>query len=425
MCLEAFTRHRTELEQLFFAAQKFPYKPRVLRFSSLATGLGINPTEATSIFSTAKSNIHKNLIWLCVIPWGSINVAGGASRNSDPTDATLKLKSKLTTRKIIVMLEAFQMRVIQALQTKNLLASKKKVHYTKKNAWGSVIHPRNPKTEDCFTPQPKSNSQQILLDYSASYLLVCTPQLTQLWSVSMGQLLASLKLPNNSLKWANHPDDERTLLCFGFSDIKKFNWANLHEKSSLGFGRVLADKELLQNQPALFRLGSTDWPLGPDEFTTFVDKSFATPDRSLILARTSRASDHRGRRKQFMTFRATDLRGDNVSNVNTASALPEHILSRIEIALGFLDSRCIKGFWESSSRNQDATVLAFLDKDMWGPHASQTFDTCLAVDDLDIKGRGVMIDTSVSPGIHQVSSEYEIKQVVTREWQRSRKLLLT
>lgn len=221
----------------------------------------------------------------------------------------------------------------------------------------------------------KDSVQQILLDHSGSHLLICTPQLAQLWSVGMKTLLANLTLPNSSVKWANHPDDKKILLCFGFFDIRMFHWADFHEMTSLRLDRTLVDKEVSESQPALFRLGSTDWPLGPDEFETFVDKSLTTPDRSIMLVQTSRASDHRRRRKQFMTFRKTDLTGDNVSSIITANPLPEHILSRIEIALGFVDSRRIKGFWDFSSTDQDAAVLVFLDKDFWVCTGLLTNDT--------------------------------------------------
>lgn len=232
---------------------------------------------------------------------------------------------------------------------------------------GSVtVKTTAPMEQALLQASTKGNIQQILLDQSAGRLLISTPQLVQLWSVNEKKLLISippaiLTPVYGSMQWACHPEDDRMLVCFGFSNVQIFSWDNLHVVTSLDCDRTLVDTEVSQSQPTLFRSDSTAWPSSPDEFQTFVDKTFATPDKSMILVQTSRASDHRRRRKQFMTLTTTDLATDNTTSTITATPLPEHILGRIEIVLGFLDSRKIRGFWEVST----APVLAFLDKDFW------------------------------------------------------------
>ena len=234
------------------------------------------------------------------------------------------------------------------------------------------ISSTRPREKVIFQTSAKGSIHQILLSPTSSYLLVYTSQSAQVWSVSSKKLVATCVLQSSSLRWANDPYAENNLLCFGFMEVRIFNWNDFREAGLLQIDRSLIDVESPESNPGLFRKPSEIGPLRSDEFETLVDRTFVTPDKSLMLIETSRASDYRRRRKQFMIIKTFEFKSDGGEDTISISPLPQEILTRIEMPLGFLDSDSIKTFWSFSSRSASdptnspgAAVLAFLDKDFW------------------------------------------------------------
>ncbi|KFY14348.1 hypothetical protein V492_02683 [Pseudogymnoascus sp. VKM F-4246] len=214
---------------------------------------------------------------------------------------------------------------------------------------------------------------QILLSFSSEQLLVSTSQCARIWSVSSKNMIATWDLPDSSVRWTNHPNLPNILLCFSCQNVRIFNWNDFEEIKSLKINRSLLDIDSPELELASLQLQSPTWPLGLNEFDCLVDRTFVAPDGSIMLLETSRASDHHRRQKQFMIIKTSELKSeDKTENTITASPLPEEILARIEMPLGFLDSDSIKTFWAFSSRSTrdpanspSAAVLAFLDKEFW------------------------------------------------------------
>ncbi|KAI7777971.1 hypothetical protein LA080_002883 [Diaporthe eres] len=223
-----------------------------------------------------------------------------------------------------------------------------------------------PKARTIFQTSTHDGIQQILLSPSASHLLVYTRQSTQLWSLSTRTVVATVPRPNRFIRWADHTQDD-LLLCFGFSDVRIFRWTDLEEVKTLSMNRTLIEDQQTSHgdRPGPFRLDSIDWALGADDIDNSVDKTFLTPDGSILLLQTSQVCDHHRRRKQFMVLRMSALSADNPAQDITASPLPDHIRARIEIPLGFLGSHGVKGVGVLSPSHPEAAVLAFLDKDFW------------------------------------------------------------
>jgi WD40 repeat protein len=243
-----------------------------------------------------------------------------------------------------------------------------------------------PRDRVLFQTSAQGSIYQILLSPKSNYLLVHTSQSAQIWSMSSKKLVAICVLQNCSMRWANDPHAEDILLCFGFVDVRIFNWSNFKEVRSLQIHRGLIDVVSQGLAPQLFRKPSENGPLSPEEFETLVDKTFVTPDRSIMLIETSRASDHCRRKKQFMIIRTFELLSNGSENIITPSPLSDEILTRIEMPLGFLDGDSIKTFWSFSSRSASdptsspgAAVLAFLNKDFW---------VCTGL--LNVGGTGIM-----------------------------------
>jgi hypothetical protein len=229
-----------------------------------------------------------------------------------------------------------------------------------------------PRERVLFQTSAQGSIYQILLSSKSKHLLVYTSQSAQIWSMSSKKLVAICVLQNNPMRWANDPHAEDILLSFGFIDVRIFNWNNFEEVGSLQINRELIDLESQELAPRLFRKPSENGPLSPEEFETLVDKTFVTPDQSIILIQTSQGSNHRRRQKQFMIMKTFEFLSDDSQNIITPSPLPDEILTRIEMPLGFLDGDSIKTFWSFSSRSASdptsspgAAVLAFLDKDFW------------------------------------------------------------
>lgn len=224
-----------------------------------------------------------------------------------------------------------------------------------------------PKARTIFQTSTHDGIQQILLNPSASHLLVYTRQSAQLWCVSTKQVVATVPRPNKFIRWADHTQDD-LLLCFGFSDVRVFRWTNLEEVNSFSINRTLIEDQQQTShgdRPAPFRLDSIDWALSADDIDSSVDKTFLTPDGSMLLVQTSQVCDHHRQRKQFMVLRMSALSADISAREITASPLPDHIRARIEIPLGFLGSHGVKGVGLFSPGHPEAAVLAFLDKDFW------------------------------------------------------------
>jgi hypothetical protein len=229
-----------------------------------------------------------------------------------------------------------------------------------------------PREQALFRISAQGSIYQILLSSKSKRLLVYTSESAQIWSISSKKLVAICVLQNSSMRWANSPHAEDILLCFGFKDLRIFNWTNLEELGSLQINRELIDVESQELAPRLSQKASESGAASPEELATLVNKTFVTPDQSIMLIETSRASDHRRRQKQFMIIKTLDISADGSENIITPSPLPDDILTRIEMPLGFLDGHGIKTFWTFSSRSaSDPTtspgpaVLAFLDKDFW------------------------------------------------------------
>jgi WD40 repeat protein len=229
-----------------------------------------------------------------------------------------------------------------------------------------------PREQALFRISAQGSIYQILLSSKSKRLLVYTSNSAQIWSISSKKLVAMCVLQNSSMRWANSPHAEDILLCFGFKDVRIFNWTNLEELGSLQINRELIDVESQELAPRLSQKASESGAASPEELETLVNKTFVTPDQSIMLIETSRASDHRRRQKQFMIIKTSDISADGSENIITPSPLPDDILTRIEMPLGFLDEHGIKTFWTFSSRSaSDPTtspgpaVLAFLDKDFW------------------------------------------------------------
>jgi WD40 repeat protein len=229
-----------------------------------------------------------------------------------------------------------------------------------------------PREQALFRISAQGSIYQILLSSKSKRLLVYTSESAQIWSISSKKLVAICVLQNSSMRWANSPHAEDILLCFGFKDLRIFNWTNLEELGSLQINRELIDVESQELAPRLSQKASESGAASPEELATLVSKTFVTPDQSIMLIETSRASDHRRRQKQFMIIKTLDISADGSENIITPSPLPDDILTRIEMPLGFLDGHGIKTFWTFSSRSaSDPTtspgpaVLAFLDKDFW------------------------------------------------------------
>lgn len=229
-----------------------------------------------------------------------------------------------------------------------------------------------PQEQALFQISAQGSIYQIWLSLKSSHLLIYTSKSAQIWSMSSKKRVAGCVLQDSSLGWANNPHAEDVLLCFGFKDVRIFSWNNFEEVGSLEVNRELIDVERPELAPRLFRKPSEDGPSSPEEFETYVDNTFVTPDRSTMLIETSRASDHRRRQKQFMVIKTFGLLSDGSENAITPSPLPDDILTRIEIPLGFLDVHSIKTLWTFSSRSASdpssspgTAILAFLDKDFW------------------------------------------------------------
>ena len=229
-----------------------------------------------------------------------------------------------------------------------------------------------PREQALFRISAQGSIYQILLSSKSKRLLVYTSESAQIWSISSKKLVAICVLQNSSMRLANSPHAEDILLCFGFKDLRIFNWTNLEELGSLQINRELIDVESQELAPRLSQKASESGAASLEELATLVNKTFVTPDQSIMLIETSRASDHCRRQKQFMIIKTLDISADGSENIITPSPLPDDILTRIEMPLGFLDGNGIKTFWTFSSRSaSDPTtspglaVLAFLDKDFW------------------------------------------------------------
>jgi WD40 repeat protein len=217
--------------------------------------------------------------------------------------------------------------------------------------------------------------QQLLLSVSSKYLLVSTLQSVNIWSLDSKSIIASRMLPNSSRKWSNHPFDADLLTCFGFASFQLWKWADLTEIEIVQMDRTAIDRDGADQTPELFRRPSANYPISPSEFENFIDKTFLSTDGSLMLLQTSQASDHRRRKKQFMIIKTSNMAissSEDTRNPIIPDPLPEEILNRIEMPLGFITSDVTKSFWSLPSQTtidpagtHGTAILAFLDKDFW------------------------------------------------------------
>jgi WD40 repeat protein len=183
-----------------------------------------------------------------------------------------------------------------------------------------------PREQALFRISAQGSIYQILLSSKSKRLLVYTSESAQIWSISSKKLVAICVLQNSSMRWANSPHAEDILLCFGFKDLRIFNWTNLEELGSLQINRELIDVESQELAPRLSQKASESGAASPEELATLVSKTFVTPDQSIMLIETSRASDHRRRQKQFMIIKTLDISADGSENIITPS--PSRILGR-------------------------------------------------------------------------------------------------
>lgn len=216
--------------------------------------------------------------------------------------------------------------------------------------------------------------QQILWLKNDTQLLTTCSEWITVWSVLDGTVQARLAGDYSQVHLLRHPSDDAVLFLLFDSRVDLIGLRDLSTKLSWGLD-LLAYDDLNYNfdiAPTSSQGQATTHPVDPDEQDAnpvMIDRVLECQRNMNVLIQVSKATNQGKRRTNFFLVDLSSLEStapiDDSVRVIKAKALPETVLKRIEIPIGFVAGGLTVQGSTTRRASYEKCSLAFIDQDFW------------------------------------------------------------